>query len=127
MTPLRGTFWWGLIVAAALLPCASAEPVSPATAEIDYLLKFVGSSACDFNRNGTWYDSKQAEAHLRLKYEYLTAHGGLTTAERFIERVATKSSLSGRPYLLRCGDGKIVTSESWLRSALAHYRASHAP
>lgn len=112
----------GLIATAILRPAARAEPPPQAAAEIDYLLWLVGSSGCEFNRNGTWYDSKRAQEHLRLKYEYLVSHDRVATAEDFIERAATRSSLSGRPYLLRCDGGKVVTSEAWLRAALAHHR-----
>ena len=116
----------GLIATAILLPAAHAQPLPQAAVEIDYLLGLVGSSGCEFNRNGTWYDSKRAQEHLRFKYEYLATHARVLTAEEFIERAATKSSLSGQPYRLRCGGGKIVTSEAWLRAALARYRLTAA-
>ncbi len=64
----------GLIATAILLPAAHAEPPPQAAVEIDYLLGLVGSSGCEFNRNGTWYDSKRAQEHLRYKYEYLATH-----------------------------------------------------
>ena len=114
----------GLLAIVVLLPAAHAAPPPPAAVEIEYLLSLVGSSGCEFNRNGSWYDAAQAEKHLRYKYEYLVAHDRVATAEEFIERAATKSSLSGQPYLLRCGDAKVVTFESWLRAALARYRLS---
>jgi len=105
---------------------ARAEPPPHAQAEINYLLGFVRASGCEFYRNGTWYDSERAQEHLRYKYEYLSAHDRVATAEEFIEQAATKSSLTGRPYLLRCGRSKVVTSEEWLRAALARLRSSAA-
>jgi hypothetical protein len=112
----------GLILGLALLPIARAAPPAIAQAEINYLLGFVESSGCDFYRNGSWYDSKRAQAHLRYKYEMLAAHDRINTAEDFIEKAATKSSLSGRPYQVRCSGGEVLTSNQWLRDALARYR-----
>lgn len=114
----------GLIVAMTMLPGARAEPPPRAQAEITLLLALVGSSGCRFFRNGTWYDAARAQEHLRFKYEYLAAHDRVASADDFIERAATRSSLSGQPYLLLCGSGKPVASEEWLRAALARYRSS---
>ena len=90
--------------------------------KINYLLRFIESSDCEFYRNGSWYDSKRAQAHLRDKYQMLAAADQISTAEDFIEKAATKSSLSGRPYEVRCGGGEALTSNQWLRKALARYR-----
>jgi hypothetical protein len=93
--------------------------------EISYLLTYVGSPGCDFFRNDSWYDSKQAESHLRAKYAALSAGGGVNTAEEFILRTATKSSFSGRAYEVRCG-GDIVSSHDWLMDTLTSFRASES-
>jgi len=110
----------------ALLPVARAAPPAIAQTEIRYLLGFIEGSGCEFYRNGSWYDSKQAQAHLRYKYEMLEAEDRIHTAEDFIEKAATQSSLSGRPYQVRCRGGEAVTSNQWLREVLARYRAHTA-
>jgi len=112
----------GLLVALTLLPVARAAPPAVAQTEIDYLLGFIASSGCEFYRNGSWYDSKKAQAHLRYKYEMLAARDQINTAEDFIEKAATKSSLSGRPYELRCSGGESVATHQWLVDVLARYR-----
>jgi hypothetical protein len=112
----------GLLLALTLLPVARAAPPAVAQAEIDYLLGFIASSGCEFYRNGNWYDSKKAQAHLRYKYEMLAARDQINTAEDFIEKAATKSSLSGRPYELRCSGGESVATHQWLVDVLARYR-----
>ena len=117
----------GLLLGLALLSVASAAPPAIAQTEINYLLGFVESSGCEFYRNGSWYDSKRARGHLRDKYEVLAAAGQINTAEDFIEKAATKSSLSGRLYQVRCGGGEAVTSNQWLRHVLTRYRADGAP
>jgi hypothetical protein len=112
----------GSLLGLAFLTVASAAPPAIAQTEINYLLGFVESSGCEFYRNGSWYDSKRAQAHLRDKYQMLAAADQISTAEDFIEKAATKSSLSGRPYEVRCGGAEAVTSNQWLRAALARYR-----
>jgi hypothetical protein len=112
----------GSLLGLAFLTVASAAPPAIAQTEINYLLGFVEGSGCEFYRNGSWYDSKRAQAHLRDKYQMLAAADQISTAEDFIEKAATKSSLSGRPYEVRCGGGEALTSNQWLRKALARYR-----
>jgi len=118
------------LVSAALttvfLPVALAAPPATAQAEISYLLGFVEQSNCEFYRNGTWYDSKKAQEHLRNKYDWLVRHDRISTAEDFIEMAATKSSITGRPYQIRCKDDQVVASDQWLRDALACFRTTGA-
>jgi hypothetical protein len=115
-----------LIVALISLAVARADPSSTAQTEINYLLAYVEKSGCEFHRNGTWYDAKRAQEHLRLKYETLAAGNQIQSAEDFVEKAATKSSLSGRAYEIRCSSGGIVATNQWLREALARYRALNA-
>ena len=82
----------GLVVALALLPVGRAAPPTTAQTEITYLLGFVANSGCEFFRNGSWYDGKKAEAHLRYKYEMLAAADRINTAEDFIDQAATKAA-----------------------------------
>lgn len=115
-----------LVLALALAPAARATPPASAQTEINYLLRSIDSSACEFFRNGSWYDAQQGAAHLRDKYEILATGDRIQTAEDFIEQAATKSSLSGQPYQVRCGGDKAVTTNEWLRDLLARYRAHTA-
>jgi hypothetical protein len=113
-----------LVLGLALAQDAHAgRPAPVALAEINYLLDYMGKSGCDFYRNGAWYDSGAAKAHLRFKYDALVQHDQIGTAEDFIEKAATKSSLSGRAYKVRCADGQELSSNQWLRDALARYRS----
>ncbi len=103
------------------VPLADAQPPINVQIEVNFLLGYVEGSGCDFNRNGTWHDSKAAQAHLRDKYDYLAARNMIITAEDFIEKAATKSSFTGRPYEVRCSDGVIVSSNQWLHAELARF------
>lgn len=115
-----------LAIGLLLFATANALPAPAAQAEITYLLSAVASSNCEFNRNGSWYDPKSAAEHLTTKYKYLAARDQVQSAEEFIEKAATRSSLSGRDYAVRCGGGAAVASSRWLLILLARYRESQA-
>lgn len=113
------------LMAGLSLPAAArAQPPENAQTEITFLLATVKASGCEFSRNGTWYDSMKAQAHLRKKYDYLVARNRIHTAEDFIQQVATKSSITGRPYVARCAGNHAVAADQWLRDRLTHFRAS---
>jgi hypothetical protein len=101
-----------------------AEPPSAVRAEVEHLLESIETSGCTFLRNGSWYSGSQAKAHLLSKYDYLAARDLIMTTEDFIDKGATKSSLSGLPYKIRCGNDAAVETRQWLRAALARYRGS---
>lgn len=93
--------------------------------DIAHLLDFVAQSGCQFERNGSWHDSKAARDHLQEKYDYLQRRGLVPDAHAFIERAASQSSISGKPYHVRCGKDQVITSAQWLNAELERYRASH--
>ena len=92
-------------------------------AEVNFLLDFVEASGCAFYRNSTWHNAKEAQAHLRDKCAWLTARNLVDTTEAFIERAATKSSFTGRPYKVKCNGGATITSKQWLRGELTLMRS----
>ncbi len=111
-----------LVLLASLCLVSRADPPAAAASEIAYLFGFLERSGCEFNRNGHWYDAAAAKAHLQHKYDLVSGTGTITTAETFIERVATKSSLSGQAYAVRCGSEESRPVDGWLREALAAHR-----
>lgn len=94
------------------------------TDEISHLLTFIQNSPCDFHRNGSWYRASEAVDHIKAKYEYFHNKGLIGTTEDFIELAATKSSMSGRYYMVKCADTAELKSGDWLRAELATYRES---
>jgi len=100
-----------------------SSPLTPAAMqdEIQHLLRFIESSGCEFERNGTVYDSKEARSHIERKYDYTKSRVDVT--EDFIKYAATKSSMSGNKYQVTC-DGKQQTSADWLHNELSRYRAN---
>jgi hypothetical protein len=108
-----------------LASAAIGAPLAPAVqTEIDALLERLETSGCEFNRDGTWYPGPEAKPHLQRKLRYLEDRGMVQTAEQFIERAASGSSMSGQPYLVRCGTGAPVQSGAWLRSQLQTMRSA---
>ncbi|HEV6967261.1 MULTISPECIES: DUF5329 domain-containing protein [Roseateles] len=106
---------------------AQAAPLPPtARTEVDALLTRLQSSGCEFNRNGSWYAGAEAKAHLLKKLDYLEGKGMVSTAEQFIERGASASSMSGKPYLVRCAGKAPVESAQWLKAELLQVRAARA-
>jgi hypothetical protein len=65
------------------------------------------------NYEGAWYDAQRAQEHLRVKYDALAANNQIKTAEDFIEKAASNSSISGRPYQIECGDGAAMSTRQW--------------
>jgi hypothetical protein len=100
----------------------AAGPTTAASAEIQQLLSFVATSGCQFNRNGTWYPAPEASAHLAEKERYLAQRGQIASAEDFIAKAATKSSMTGKPYTVRCGSEPPIGSDEWLTAELRRLR-----
>jgi hypothetical protein len=98
------------------------SPSTAARAEIEQLLAFVASSGCQFHRNNTWYPAPEASAHLAKKERYLEERGQIATAEDFVAKAATKSSVTGKPYSVRCGSEPAMASDEWLMAELRRSR-----
>lgn len=69
-----------------------------------------------FIRNGSSYESKDAAKFLRGKWR--SKEKEIKTAEEFIEKVATVSSTTGKPYLIRFNDGHEVKCADYLKERL---------
>ena len=87
-----------------------------------HLIEFLQKSDCSFNRNGNWYSSVKAAGHINMKYSYLRKKGLINSAEQFIDRAASRSSMSGKPYLVRCDDSEAILSSTWFSDELKRYR-----
>jgi hypothetical protein len=119
---IRSTMALALMLGLLQVPVARAEPPARVQAEVNFLLGYIEGSGCAFYRNGTWHDSKAAQAHIRDKYKYLAARNLINTTEEFIEKAATESSFTGLAYEVRCNGGAPLTSNLWLRDELARLR-----
>ena len=109
----------GAAMALALpLAWADAPPSTETQAEIRALIGALKASGCEFERNGSWYDSTKAAAHLQQKYDYLLKKKLVPTTAAFIERAGSQSSMSGKAYQVRCPGQTAVNSADWLKAQL---------
>lgn len=106
------------VFALALVLAPPAEATS-AEAEIDHLLAFIAASPCVFIRNGVSYDGAAAVDHIKDKYDYYREE--IHSAEDFIALAASKSALSGKPYLVTC-DGATEPAADWIVRELSAFR-----
>ena len=89
--------------------------------EIDHLLEAIGTSGCVFIRNGTRHDAEKAEDHLRMKYKRGRRYA--TSAEAFIERLASKSSMTRKLYMMECPGAEAEPAGDWLMQRLEELRS----
>ena len=90
--------------------------------EIAHLLDYLKQSNCQFGRNGSWFGPDEAVAHINIKYQYLLRKKAIRSADNFIDRAASKSSISGEPYRVACGESAAVESAEWFRGELDVFR-----
>lgn len=92
------------------------QPLTEAQ-KIDHLISFVRNlKGATFIRNGSEHTPAAAADHLQMKRE----KGGsrIKTAKDFIEKIATKSSISGDLYMIRFANGKEFPSQMVLLNEL---------
>ena len=123
---LTSLSWGKAWLAAAIIAAAPVHANTPTTTaiEIDGLFAALLQSGCEFSRNGSWYNAKQASQHLQGKYDYLLKKKLVPNTEAFIERAASQSSMSSKPYLVRCPGQPEVASKQWFSEELQKIRAS---
>ena len=87
---------------------------------IDYLFDHIARSGATFIRNGQSHTPAEAVSHIKAKYEHFKAD--IKTPEDFIRLAASKSLLTGQPYLVRTVDSKEMHLDAWLSDALRKHR-----
>jgi tRNA C32,U32 (ribose-2'-O)-methylase TrmJ len=106
-----------LLLPTALNPIQAQEKPTTEKQKIEALIKHVeGMKDAKFVRNDKEYDAKTAAKFLRGKWEAKEAE--IKTAKDFIEKVASASSTTGKPYLIRPKDGKEMKSGEYLLAEL---------
>lgn len=113
-----------IALAAALLFCLIAPTFAHAQTlpaaekqKIETLIKHVGDlKDAKFVRNGSTYEPTTAVRFLRGKWDANKAE--VKNVRDFIDKVATKSDTSGKPYLMRFHDGKEIPSRDFLLAEL---------
>jgi hypothetical protein len=106
-----------LLAFAGPLPADVPEQQKP---EVQHLLDFVEQSDCIMVRNGDEHDGKKALSHIQRKYDYF--RDDIKTTEDFIKYSATKSTMSGKYYTVKCPGKEEMRSQDWLLDELKRYR-----
>ncbi len=88
--------------------------------EVNHLLEFVRASNCIVNRNGDKHDSQKAADHIESKYDYF--RDDIKSTEDFIKYAATKSTMSGKYYMVACSGKKEIKTQEWLLDELSRFR-----
>jgi len=112
----------------SLLSClAVSAPAGVHSTEetIAHLLQYTAESKHVFIRNGQEFSASDAARLMRYKCK--ANRDEIETAEDFIRLAATKSTVSGKPYLVKMADGKAVPTAEWLAEALRQFRAGTPP
>ena len=110
--------FFAVVILFALMPeKARAESLEQT---INYLLDYVANSDATFIRNGQTHTPQEAVSHIKAKYEHFKNE--IKTPEDFIRLSASKSLLTGQPYLVRTKDGKEIQLSAWLTDALKKHR-----
>ncbi len=119
----RNLLLLALIVPVGLVASPSTEIVYN---EVSALLQALGTSQCEFFRNGSWYDSEKAESHLQRKLDYVKRKDLLSSVDAFVDQAASRSSMTGKPYLVRCPGHEAQPSTDWFKQKLGELRARGA-
>jgi len=99
----------------------NADVPSESQHEVQHLISFVRNTSCQIDRNWTNHNGLEAIAHIQQKYAYYK--DDISTTEQFIEYSASKSTMTGMDYLVKCADQSPVKTRGWLLQELQRYRA----
>lgn len=104
-----------------LLPNVVLADVPPEQVkEVEHLLSFLEHSNCTINRNGSEYPAIKGVAHIESKYNYF--RDDINNTEDFIRLSATKSTMSGKYYMVSCPGEKSIKTQDWLLDELKRFR-----
>jgi uncharacterized protein DUF5329 len=108
-----------VLIAFFLSVAAATADDKPASEreKIEALIKHVEDLAdAKFVRNDSPYDAKTAAKFLRRKWDAKKSE--IKTAQDFIDKAASISSTSGKPYLIRFKDGTETKAGEYLTAQL---------
>ena len=106
------------VLASGVLSIAYAQPLPNSEKQkIESLIKQVADlKDAKFVRNGATYNADRAALFLRRKWEANETE--VKTARDFIDKVASFSGTSGKPYVIRFKGGEEIRSRDFLLSQL---------
>jgi hypothetical protein len=110
LIPVMLFFVWGATQ-------TSAQQTMSETQKIDHLILFIRNlKGATFIRNGTEHTAIAAADHLQMKREKVGSR--IKTAKDFIDKIASKSSISGEYYMIRFANGREFPAQMVLTNEL---------
>jgi len=106
-----------------LLSLLVIPALADTASEITHLMDYVKKTECTYIRNGTEHNGVDAAAHIKKKYDYYHDKGKIHSAEDFIRLSATRSTMSGKKYMIQCPGKPKIESGKWLLEELKRVRA----
>jgi hypothetical protein len=114
----RSTFACTLFLGLAFSALGQAQILATEKQKIELLIEHVARlKETKFVRNGSAYSAQTAAMFLRRKWQ--ANESAVRTAQDFIDKVASFSGTSGKPYLIRMQDGTEVKSRDFLLATLS--------
>lgn len=109
-----------VLLGAPLAAVAMAAPADDAREIARLIAEVERADGVVFIRNGREHSAREAGAHLRRKWK--ASRGRIRSTDEFIRHLGTRSSVTGRAYRVRLGDGREIDSATWLRELLRAMR-----
>ncbi len=112
-----------LLVLLPLTHLTAAQMSQPEINKARELLDAIGKSGLIFIRNGKEYTAVEAKDHLKTKLDW--ARDKVSTAQEFVEKVASRSLMTGEPYLIKLPDARTLPAREWLLQELGRIEEEH--
>ena len=125
---IKTSLIWSAVLLLSFLPGgwteSRADVPEEQKPEVQHLLDYLAHSGCRMKRNGIKHDAKDAVEHIVQKYDHY--RDDIKTTEDFIDRSASRSSLSGLSYKVLCPGKEARPTADWLKEELERYRKEQA-
>ena len=105
------------LLLAAVAALAQATPSASEQKLIDTLILRVSNmKSMTFMRNGDEHNAADAAKHMQAKFDHFKDE--IVTAEDFIDRCASRSEVTGKPYQVKLSDGVVRDAKEFLTAEL---------
>jgi len=109
------------LVLAAVSALAQATPSASEQKVIDTLILRVSNmKTMTFVRNGDEHNAADAAKHMQAKFDHFKDE--IVTAEDFIDRCASRSEMTGKPYQVKMPNGGVRDAKEFLTAELRTLR-----
>jgi len=109
------------LLLAAVAALAQATPSASEQKLIDTLILRVSNmKTMTFMRNGDEHNAADAAKHMQAKFDHFKDE--IVTAEDFIDRCASRSEVTGKPYQVKLSNGVMRDAKEFLNAELLTLR-----